>query len=169
MNGRARRGGLAGKLVAAGFALLALGWLMSRMPETTPGLAWWPWLMVAGAGLWVVVFAAWRQHRGGSAGLVYRWSNRSRRNQGVASPYAILRVASRSAMRRRATVLRPSLVELSRWRRLRTPTREFATPVGASGCCGFGRRARTSHCGSVGRGPARRASSPAGFSTRRVQ
>jgi len=120
------------RVVLGGFGLLGLGWLMSRMPAETPGRVYWPWPMITGGVLLVGVFLVWRQGRGGSAGLVNRWSRRSRRNQGVASRWAILRTASGWAMRRKATVLRPSLRELG-WRRWFVSAREVATPLARVG------------------------------------
>ena len=53
--------------------------------------------------------------------------------RGCAGFWAILRVASGFAMRRKATVLRPSLRELGWCRRHLVPTREVATPVARVG------------------------------------
>ena len=116
-----------------GVALTGIGWLMHRMPAGTPGRIWWPWPLLAGLTVLAITVAVWRSGRGGSAGTVRRWSRRSRRNDGVASRWAILRTASRWAVRRKATVLRPSLAGLSRWRRLTTPTRQVATPLARVG------------------------------------
>ncbi|MGH3995531.1 MAG: type IV secretory system conjugative DNA transfer family protein, partial [Pseudonocardiaceae bacterium] len=103
------------------------------------GIALCAWLVnptLAGAGLAVALVGAvlwWRYHRSRSAGLVTRWSRRSRRNDGVASVWAILRVGSSWAVRRKTRVLRPSLAGVSRWRRWRTPIRELATPLARVG------------------------------------
>jgi len=134
MNGRGmiRRRRYAPRFALAGAVLVGLGWLMRRMPAQTPGRQWWPWLMMAGGLLLVGVFMAWRHGRGGSSGLVNRWSRRSRRNDGVASWWAILRVASGWAMRRKASVLRPSLRGRG-WRGWFVSAREVATPLARVG------------------------------------
>lgn len=71
--------------------------------------------------------------RGRSASVVTRWSTRSRRKHGVASTWDILRVASWVAMRRKATTLRPSLGELTRWQRARVRTTQVALPLCRTG------------------------------------
>jgi len=116
-----------------GLGAAAVGWLMRRMPADTPGRVYWPWFALGGAVvvLGVVVFC-WHR-RVGSSGRVNRWSARSRRNDGVASAWAILRVGSRFAVRRKAAVLRPSLRGLPRWRRALVATREVATPLARVG------------------------------------
>lgn len=60
---------------------------------------------------------------------VSRWGARSRRKAGVASTVDIARVGSAAAMRRQATILRPSLGELSWHQRLRQPTTGVAVPL----------------------------------------
>jgi type IV secretion system protein VirD4 len=131
-NPALRRTGLRRSLLA-GATLAGAGWLMRRMPEGTPGRMYWPWPVLAGITTLALAIVVWRSGRSGSAGTVRRWSRRSRRNDGVASRWAILRTASCWAVRRKATVLRPSLAGLSRWRRLITPTRQVATPLARVG------------------------------------
>jgi type IV secretion system protein VirD4 len=116
-----------------GVGALALGWLMHRMPDGTPGRVYWPWFALGGLAVVLGVIAFWWHRHVGSAGVVNRWSARSRRNDGVASAWTILRVASRLAMRRKATVLRPSLAQLGVMGRVRVRTREIATPVARVG------------------------------------
>jgi type IV secretion system protein VirD4 len=67
-----------------GLGLLSLGWLLHQAPSETPGQVYWPWCLATGAVLIAAVFVGWRHRRGGSAGLVGRWSRRSRRHEGVA-------------------------------------------------------------------------------------
>ncbi|ASR33850.1 hypothetical protein BAY61_01320 [Prauserella marina] len=118
----------------AGAGLTGLGaWFAGWVPANTPGHSYWPWALISGVVLLVGAAVVWSRQRGGSAGLVNRWSRRSRRNDGVASWWSILRSASRFAVRRKATVLRPSLQGLTSWQRLRVPTRELATPVARVG------------------------------------
>ena len=125
-----------GALFSAGLWLIGLAALLRWLPADTPGHRY--WALLFGFGLLVLAwpFAAVRQRRSGSRGVVRRWSRRSRRNDGVASRVQLLRTVSRFAVRRRATVLRPSLGELSRWQRLRTPTRAVATRLARVGLFG---------------------------------
>ncbi|MDN5858804.1 MAG: TraM recognition domain-containing protein [Pseudonocardia sp.] len=78
------------------------------------------------------VMLLWRRH-GGSSGQVHRWARRSRRNDGVASAWTLWRVASWRAMRKRATIVRPSFAQVPWWRRWRVPTTEFATALARVG------------------------------------
>jgi type IV secretory pathway TraG/TraD family ATPase VirD4 len=121
------------KTVLVGLGVAGLGWLMHRMPAETPGRVYWPWLMIVGVLLVVGPLLAVARRRTGSAGTVNRWSRRVRRNDGVASQWTILRVASGLAVRRRAAVLRPSVRDLPWWQRLRVPIRELATPLARVG------------------------------------
>jgi type IV secretion system protein VirD4 len=66
------------------------------------------------------------QRRARSASTVHRWGERARRKAGVASTLDIVRVGSAVAVRRRGTVVRPSLVTRSHLEQARTPTNEIA-------------------------------------------
>jgi type IV secretion system protein VirD4 len=78
-----------------------------------------------------------RRRRGtGTAQTINRWSAKSRRQGGVASTWDLLRHSSRWAMRRRATVLRPSLAKLSWWQRWRVPVTAYATELANVGRLG---------------------------------
>lgn len=68
-----------------------------------------------------------------SAATVSRWGARHRRKEGVASTLDIARIASAAAMRRQAPVVRPSLAELTVWRRLALPTTAAAVPLARVG------------------------------------
>jgi type IV secretion system protein VirD4 len=114
-----------------GTGSVGVGWLMHRMPAGTPGRGYWPWPVLVGLATLALVVAAWRSGRGGSAGTVRRWSRRARRHDGVASRWVILRTASAFAVRRKASVLRPSLARLPWWQVPRA--REFATPLARVG------------------------------------
>ncbi|NKQ53550.1 type IV secretory system conjugative DNA transfer family protein [Amycolatopsis sp. K13G38] len=119
----------------ASAAALALGiWFgSSQVPDATPGKGNWVYIVVGGSlAVALTVFLYW-QKRGGSAALVNRWSRRGRRNEGVASMWAIWRTSSATAARKRAAVLRPSLREMPRWRRGSVSLREFATPIARVG------------------------------------
>jgi type IV secretory pathway TraG/TraD family ATPase VirD4 len=121
------------RAAATGAALIALGWLLRKTPTGTPGRPYWPLLLLAGVALLGTVVAVWRSGRAGSAGTVRRWSRRSRQHDGVAGRWTILRTASAFAVRRRMTVLRPSLAKLPRWQRIQIPTTEIATPLARVG------------------------------------
>jgi len=83
-------------------------------------------VLLAGAG-------AGLARRGRTAALVTRWGARTRTKSGVASTVDLLRVGSAWAMRRKALVVRPSLAELPRWRRVLLPTTEIAVPLARVG------------------------------------
>ncbi|WP_340686359.1 type IV secretory system conjugative DNA transfer family protein [Amycolatopsis coloradensis] len=118
--------------VAAGLTGLSV-WFAGWVPEVTPGYEVWPWgLLLGGPVLAVAAFLGLRG-RNGSAGLIGKWSRRSRRNGGVASRWQIWRVASKSAMRRKAKVLKPGLKRALWWTRRRVPVTEYATAVARVG------------------------------------
>lgn len=122
-----------GSVVALGLWSCASGWFLRRLPDDIGGHSYWPYLVVAGLVIAAMGLPMLRHGRAGSRGLVQRWSNRSRRNGGVASNWQILRHASRFAVRRKAKVLRPSLRGATFWQRLRTPTRQYATALARVG------------------------------------
>ena len=122
-----------GAVVATGLWSCATGWFLRQLPADVDGHTYWPLLMVAGLVIVAMGLPMLRHGRAGSRGLVERWANRSRRNGGVASNWQILRHASRLAVRRKAKVLRPSLRSATFWQRLRTPTRQYATPLARVG------------------------------------
>src|SRR5437764_1074228 len=132
MNRHTVRKSVLPRAAMTGMGLIGLGWVMHLMPDATPGRVYWPWFLLTGVLLLAGVGLVWRNQRGGSAGLVNRWARRGRRNHGLASPWAILRVSSGLAMRRKACVLRPSLRRLG-WRRWLVSAREVATPVARVG------------------------------------
>jgi type IV secretion system protein VirD4 len=78
--------------------------------------------LVIGAPTW-----RWLHQRGTSQRVIGKWSESSRRHDGMASPRDFRRVASRRAVRRMAPIMRPSLAERSWWERYRTPPTEYAT------------------------------------------
>ncbi|MFN2496479.1 MAG: type IV secretory system conjugative DNA transfer family protein, partial [Pseudonocardiaceae bacterium] len=75
-----------------------------------------------------VVLVVWLR-RTGTRSIVSRWGARSRRKAGVASTVDIARVASFVAVRRKASVVRPSLGDLTRRERLRVPTTAVGVPL----------------------------------------
>ncbi|QRP46047.1 type IV secretory system conjugative DNA transfer family protein [Amycolatopsis sp. FDAARGOS 1241] len=118
--------------VAAGLVGLSL-WFVGWVPAETPGYGVWPWGLILGAPVLLVAAVLGLRGRGGSRGLIGRWSRRSRRNGGVASRWQIWRVASKRAMRRKAKVLKPSLRKEMWWTRRQVPVTEYATPIARVG------------------------------------
>jgi type IV secretion system protein VirD4 len=64
--------------------------------------------------------------RGGNLAIVTRWGARARRTGGVATSFEIWRKASAFARRRKATVIRPSLGQLTAKDRRKLPPSEYA-------------------------------------------
>ncbi|QRP48865.1 type IV secretory system conjugative DNA transfer family protein [Amycolatopsis sp. FDAARGOS 1241] len=118
--------------VAAGLVGLSL-WFLGWVPAETPGYGVWPWGLILGSPVLLVAAFLGVRGRGGSRGLIGRWSRRSRRNGGVASRWQIWRVASKHAMRRKAKVLKPSLRKEMWWTRRQTPVLQYATPIARVG------------------------------------
>lgn len=83
-----------------------------------------PWQVPALGAVWIGV-AGWRRYLR-TADVVTRWGERARRKAGVASSADIARTGSTVAVRKAATVVRPSMAERSRWERFRTATAEYA-------------------------------------------
>ncbi|TDD64791.1 type IV secretory system conjugative DNA transfer family protein [Jiangella aurantiaca] len=115
-------------------AVILTAWVTLFLP--VPGEA----KLAAGAvlvtALLYLVGRLLRRHRGagtGTAATINRWSAKSRRQGGVASTWDLISHTSSWAMRRRAAVLRPSLGQLSWWRRWRTPVTAYATPLAKVG------------------------------------
>ena len=118
--------------VAAGMVGLSI-WFVGWIPAETPGRDVWPWGLILGGPVLLIAAAVTLRGRGGSRGLIGRWSRRARRNGGVASRWQIWRVASKHAMRRKAKVLKPSLRNAMWWTRRRTPVLDYATPIARVG------------------------------------
>ena len=127
-SGRTRLGVLSG-----GSVVWSVWFGSADLPAGTPARGCWLWVLLVGLVVFALVLLRVWQRRGGSAGTVNRWSRRSRRNDGVASWWQVLRTSSWWAARRRARVLRPSLATVGWWRRWRTPIRELATPLAKVG------------------------------------
>ena len=99
--------------------------LAKRLPSTTL----WTVTVVLAAGMTVIGWNRWSR----TSATVTRWGARSRRKAGVASTFDVARVASGLAVKRRATVVRPSLEELSRWRLTRLPAVEVGVRLCRAG------------------------------------
>lgn len=70
---------------------------------------------------------------GPTTAVLTRWTREARKHGGTASTWDHLQVSSRWAMRSQAVTLRPSLADVSRWQRFRTPVTEYATPLAKVG------------------------------------
>ena len=113
---------------AYGMALVLA--LVAALPAITLARAV-PWPVPVVVGL-VLVVLGWNRWSRTSA-TVTRWGARSRRKGGVASSLDIARVASGTAVKRRAAVVRPSLGVLSRWGWLRLPAVEVGVRLCRAG------------------------------------
>jgi hypothetical protein len=118
--------------VAAGLVGLSI-WFVGWVPAETPGYGVWPWGLVFGGPVLLFAVVLGLRGRGGSRGLLGRWSRRSRRNGGTASRWQIWRKASKRAMRRKARTLKPSLKTVSWWQVRRTPVLEYAARLARVG------------------------------------
>ncbi|MGH3525762.1 MAG: type IV secretory system conjugative DNA transfer family protein [Pseudonocardiaceae bacterium] len=127
------------ELLGAGISLL-LAWLAVR--RRTAGLAA-LWLGVAllvtyvVGGWWLVVpvvgligwFGYVRWNRADAQSTVQRWNRRNTRHEGMASRWALLWHSSAWAMKRKATVLRPTFATLKWSERWCTTVKAYAIPV----------------------------------------
>ena len=118
--------------VSAGVVGLSI-WFVGWVSEETPGYGAWRRGLFLGGPVLLFTAVLGLRGRGGSRGLIGRWSRRARRNDGVASRWQIFRVASKSAMRRKAKTVKPSLRQVSWWQRWRTPVTEYATRLARVG------------------------------------
>jgi len=110
-----------------------VGWFTQSVPteylDHSVGYAF----LGGGVALGVSSVGRWASTRSGSKATSDRWAKRSRRQGGVASSLDVLRYGSALAMRRQATVLRPSIADKSWHRRLFTPVKEYAAPIARVG------------------------------------
>lgn len=108
-------------------ATLFIAGLVLRIAPTMPLHTYWLLFVtlgvldVAGTAVW------WHHHRTSTAGTISKWDRRSRRNGGVASPWAVLHTGWH--VRSQARILRPSLKGLSWWRLQRVPLTELGSPL----------------------------------------
>lgn len=121
------------RMVALGLAVLSgLCGSGARFALLESGFA----ALAAVVGTAVVVAAVLLQRRARSASTVSRGGARARRKAAVASTVDVLRTGSAIAVRRRTTVVRPSLRIRSCFERTRTPTAEVALPLCRVGLLG---------------------------------
>jgi type IV secretory pathway TraG/TraD family ATPase VirD4 len=104
---------------------LGLGGIAILPAVTLAKQVTWPMIAVAAALAGLVAWHRWAR----TSATVTRWGARIRRKSGVASSLDIFRFASAHEMRKKATTVRPSMAELSRWRRFRLPTNEVAVQL----------------------------------------
>lgn len=105
--------------------LVVLAALTAVVAAYMLGYALIPVAAVAGAG----GAGWWWVRRTHTRSTVTRWGARARRTSGVATTTEVLRRGSAVAMRRKATVVRPSLADLTARQRLMLPVTEFAVPL----------------------------------------
>lgn len=117
----------------AGLLVTGVGWSWLTLPIPASWRTWAPAVVSAGLLLAGGTALGWAGGRHGSNATIGRWNRQRRRHGGTASWWNILRTSSTWAMRRKATVLRPSLREASRWRRLRTPVKTYASDLCRTG------------------------------------
>ncbi|MGH3925667.1 MAG: hypothetical protein ACRDTT_22880, partial [Pseudonocardiaceae bacterium] len=87
---------------------------------------WWLVVVLAIAVCWV----GWvRWHHRSAQSMVQRWNHRNTRHQGLAGRWALVWHCSAWAMKRKATVLRPTFAALTWWERWRTTVAAYAIPV----------------------------------------
>jgi len=90
--------------------------------------------LVVGGALVLIMMGSLSPRQTGSRGQVHRWSSRLSHQDGVASRRVLWLRASTFPLRRKARILRPSLAQVSWWRRwLRTPATELGTRVAKVG------------------------------------
>jgi hypothetical protein len=117
--------------VALLFGALA-GLLVARLVQRVAAAGWLAALLAGLLGLCLVGGVGWYRfthHRSRAR----RWGRAVRRKDGLASTFDVLRYGSSAAMRRKATRVRPTLRELSRWERWRLPVTEVAVPLCRAG------------------------------------
>jgi len=121
--------GIVGAALIAGAAFVS----SDAVPSSMAAKPWAAFGLVVGGAL-LVIAAGFGLHRLKSSSGSVRWlAWRNRRNQGVASFWAILTTASAFAVRRRARTLLPSLRAMNWFRRGAVPIRSFATPLARVG------------------------------------
>jgi len=99
------------RTVGLGLMCSSAGWLFQQLPPALEAHKYGRPALVAGGVLITAAIVWYVRASSGTNRLVGKWSRKLRRNGGTASVFDILRVSSSWAMRRRATVLRPSLRE----------------------------------------------------------
>lgn len=93
--------------------------------------------LVVGGAVVLIMMASLSRRQTGSRGQVHRWSSRLSRQDGVASRQVLWLRASTFPLRRKARILRPSLAQVSWWRRwFMTPATELGTRVAKVGLQG---------------------------------
>jgi type IV secretion system protein VirD4 len=87
-------------------------------------------LLVVGSLMLAIPIGVWtRRAPGSSRRAAAKIDRRSRRNDGVASRWAVWRSSGRFAVRRQMKVLKPATRQMTFFERMRVPTLELATPL----------------------------------------
>lgn len=112
-------------------SITAALWLL---PVVVIGAWWVGWMTLPTMVLCLIPTALWvwrrRMHAGG---VVTRLGDITRRKNGVASTLDIWRYGSQLPIRRKATVVRPSMAQLTAAERLNTPATEFGARIARVG------------------------------------
>lgn len=126
----------AGGIAALGVWLGVGAWLASLTPDTM-GPSAGQCLALGIAGVVLFLFGLRVGRRPSTRATVAQMSERSDRNDGVASRWQLLRHASGWPVRRKASVLRPSLRQVPFYKRRRVPLNELATKLATVGHMGI--------------------------------
>ncbi|MEU0093882.1 TraM recognition domain-containing protein [Kribbella sp. NPDC006257] len=97
--------------------LLYAGFLLKAMPQQVEAHAYWWLTLMAGVGVLVATAARVVMTRSSTRGLLRRLGRAGRETDGMASSLDVWRGASARVLRAKAAQIRPSLQEVSRWRR----------------------------------------------------
>ncbi|MFC6156110.1 TraM recognition domain-containing protein [Kribbella jiaozuonensis] len=117
--------------------LLYTGSLLRIVPARASAHAYW-WLLIA-AGVLALVATVARVvlSRSSSRGLLRKLHRAGRETDGLASQADVWRGASARVVRSKAAQVRPSLDEVSRWKRRRVPLSELGVKVARVGAVGI--------------------------------
>jgi type IV secretory pathway TraG/TraD family ATPase VirD4 len=122
-------------LVLAAWLLYA-AFLLKAVPARIEAHAyWWP-ILVAGVVALVATVARVAMSRSSARGLLRRLGRAGRETDGMASAADVWRGASARVVRAKAAQVRPSLQEVSRWTRRRTPLTELGVRITRVGSVG---------------------------------
>lgn len=109
-------------------ALLGIGVTAAAVGAVIPGHYGYP-IGLAGSALTTGALGVYPHSVSRGSRQIRRWDRNNRRHGGTASRWQVFTTSSRWAMYRRAAVLRPSLAEMSWYRRLDVNPLTYATPL----------------------------------------
>ncbi|TDW91104.1 type IV secretory system conjugative DNA transfer family protein [Kribbella sp. VKM Ac-2566] len=125
---RAVGGGL-----AAALWLAYAGFVLHALPTAVQASGHW-WQLLVAAGLVMLGTAGFTlRSRSSSRGLLRRLGRAGRMTDGLASGWDVRRVSSARMLRKKAKIVRPSLAEVSAWRRRFVPLTQLGTTVATVG------------------------------------